>query len=444
MTSKKYYSLAELQNNYRVIDLFVKLCKIPSPSTKEEKLSQEIMRIFNENNIEASFDGYKNIIARIRASKGYKKTPPILLSAHMDVVGGSEEVNVRLSADGEYIETDKTRTLGADNKAGAAAILDLAISLSKKDSQIPHGEIEIIFTRDEELKMSGIKNLDASLLNSKYAIICDGEKLGELDTEGAGFTCVFIKAINGKGGHSGINIADKTRINAVKVISEIAAQIPQGAFKEDGRGTVTSINAGAIFGGSVNTCFSENIKEAYLAGKLNQPSDELFEKFAAKNVYNFITNNAALNIISTEASVAYSVRSSEPENENELLKIISGVVNSTKQKYEGLIDIQLEIKTHLKPFVKSNDSFLADVMVKAGAKQGLRITPGNFHAGAETHILSNEKKNSAGESFIPVLAGLADLENIHSSDEKIGWKSFLQGRQWLEDIIIDFCYNTGG
>lgn len=428
--------LRELTKVHNLIKLFVELCEIPSPSLKEEKLSQRILEIFRENSINAEYDSFKNILAKIPASKGYEKVPSLLLSAHMDVVGGSEEVNIMLSDDGKFIETDKTRTLGADNKAGVAAILDLSINLAAPHNDILHGPIEITFTRDEEMGMSGAQNLDTSKLNSKYAIICDGETLGELDCEGAGFTNVYIKVHGGKGGHSGINIHDKTRISAIKVLSEIDSQIPQGVYKQDEKGVITSINAGVISGGAVNTYIAEALKEVYELGQTQKP---IPEKFNAKNILDSINKSSALNIISSEAQIAYSLRSSEPENEQELLEKIKNIVEKTNEKYAGLIKIDFKIYKHLKPFVKNADTFLTDIAVKAGEKQNLKIVPSSFHAGAETHVFANEKKNASGESFIPVITGLANLENIHSSDEKIDWQSFLTGRKWLEDIVFTFA-----
>lgn len=428
--------IRELTKVHNLIKLFVELCEIPSPSLKEEILSQKILEIFRENSVEAGYDSYKNIIARIPASKGYENVPSLLLSAHMDVVGGSEKVNVRTSSDGNFIETDKTRTLGADNKAGIAAILDLAIKLAGSESKAFHGPIEITFTRDEEMGMSGAHNLDTSELNSKYAVIADGGHLGELDCEGAGFTNVYIRVCGGKGGHSGINIHDKSRVSAIKVLSQIDSLIPQGVYKGSEAGTITSINAGVVSGGAVNTYFAEAVKEVYALAKENQPVPDRFD---AKNILDSINKNSALNIISSEAQIAYSVRSSEPENEQELLNLIKNIVDKANAKYAGLIKIELEIKKHLKPFVRSEDDFLTRVAVKAGEKQNLKVVPSSFHAGAETHIFANEKKNSSGEAFIPVIAGLADLQNIHSSDEKIEWRSFLRGRQWLEDIVVAFA-----
>ena len=50
----------------------------------------------------------------------------------------------------------------------------------------------------------------------------------------------------------------------------------------------------------------------------------------------------------------------------------------------------MEIYSHLKPFLRSDDTFLSSVIWEAGKELGLDKPPGSFHAGAETHILANE------------------------------------------------------
>ena len=70
-------------------------------------------------------DDYGNVIARLEANNS--NAEPIMLSSHMDVVGSDDKVNIRISSDGKYIETDKTRSLGSDDKAGGAVILDILI-----------------------------------------------------------------------------------------------------------------------------------------------------------------------------------------------------------------------------------------------------------------------------------------------------------------------------
>ena len=430
----------ELREKHKLIDLFLKLCEIPSPPLKERAVSEEILRICRQRNISAEYDEFENIIARIPATDNFINSQSLLLSAHMDVVGGSEEVSPKLSKDGKYIETDKTRTLGADNKAGIAAILDLAIDITAPESQIEHGDIEITFTRDEEKGMTGIRNLDTANLKSKYAIIADGENLGELDCEGAGFTNVFVKVHGGKGGHSGINIHEADRINAIKVLSEFDSKIPQGVFKHDEeKGVITSINAGVCMGETANIYVLEMLKEVYELGKENKP---LLEKYGSTNLMDTVNRDSMLNVIATKAEIAYSIRSSEPDNEKELLDLIKQAAQDLNDKYKSLIEIEADIKLHMQPFVKNEDDFLTQIIVKAGKKCGINSVPSSFHAGAETHILANEMKNADGEAFNPVIIGVADLVDIHSPNEQIDWQSFLKGRAWLEIIVSQFAEAT--
>ena len=171
-------------------------------------------------------------------------------------------------------------------------------------------------------------------------------------------------------------------------------------------------------------------------GKENKP---LPEKFSAKNILENINRKSALNVISSEAYQAYSIRSSSPEYENELIDLIKGHVNEINQKYQDLVEIEIEVVPHLKPFVKGDNEFLTSTVIEAGEKIGLNIKPLTFHAGAETHVLANDKKNAYGDSFIPLILGVADMENIHSTEERIDWKSSLKGRQLLELIIITYA-----
>lgn len=430
-------TLDMLRKQHRVLDLFVELAEIPSPSKKEQELAKRIMDIFNIHGIRAVNDSYGNIIAKIPATPNCKKIPPILLSAHMDVVGDSSPINIRISDNKKYIETDKKRTLGADNKVGVAAILDLAIQLNDIGSKLEHGPVEITFTRDEEHGMSGIRELDTSLLQSKYAIIADGDYLGELDTEGASFTNIYIKIHNAKGGHSGLNIADTTRLNAIKILSELDSRIPQGVYKSDSeKGVITSINAGTSASGTVGIFISEAIKEVYKLARENKP---IPAKYSSSKIFDTISHESLLNIINTDAVQVYSIRSSDPENESELIKLIREQVIGLNNKYSGLLKIDMDVKIHLKPFVKNGNTFLSDLIIEAAQKNDINAKPGAFHAGAETHVLANEKVNANGESFIPVILGLADLKDIHSCNERVDWNSFIIGRKWLEDIIVTFA-----
>lgn len=416
----KAMSLEQLRNKDRVIDYFVQLAEIPSPSLKEEKVADKIVEILSSKGIHVQKDSYGNVIAKLEANNSNAK--PIILSSHMDVVGSAQLVNIRISADGKYLETDKTRTLGADDKAGGAIVLDTLIYF-KEHPEIPHPAIEGVFTRDEEFGMTGIENLDTTKLASQNALILDGSDLGECNVEGASFTNLTIFVTEGKSGHSGIDIGDETRVSANKVLAELVAQIPQGVYKQNELGTITSINSGVIIGGSAGMYLLNN-KDNLIVNSQNQIMED-------------IANKSFRNIISANAYATYSIRSSEPENEEQLKKEIENIIATVAKKYEGKIKVQGVFETHLKPFVKDDNEVFVELILNAAKSVGLDTKPTSFHAGAETHVLQNDKLNADGEKFKPLLLGIANILNMHSADEKLDFESLIVGRNWIRKIIME-------
>ena len=98
-------NIQDLRSKNALIDLFCTLVQIPSPSGEEDKVSAKIVEILTASGIDAKEDSFKNVRAKLPATDKTKK--PIMLSAHMDVVGDNSAVNIRISQDGKYIETDK-------------------------------------------------------------------------------------------------------------------------------------------------------------------------------------------------------------------------------------------------------------------------------------------------------------------------------------------------
>ena len=78
------------------------------------------------------------------------------------------------------IVTDGTTLLGADDKAGVAAIVGAVERVMKSDA--PHGKIRICFTPDEEIGR-GADYFDVEKFGADYAYTIDGGALGELEYE---------------------------------------------------------------------------------------------------------------------------------------------------------------------------------------------------------------------------------------------------------------------
>lgn len=405
--------LNELCNN-KLLDIFCNLVQIPSPSLMEQKVARWIKDFCVKNNLIFSLDSYENVHIKIPAkNKPYK---PILLSAHMDVVGDNSAI--KLIQDGDFIQTDGKRTLGADDKAGVACALMLASELVKSD--IDHSGLEIVFTRDEEHGMSGIKHVDFSSLESEYVVVIDADKLGQLQVSGAGYTNAILKVKAKLGGHSGIDIQDQNRLNAARLISELVLSFPQGVFYSDETGTITSINLGTIIGGNIQ----------------NTASKVAESTVKSDNYLDYFIDNSVTNVINTDAQASFSIRSANKSKENELISILKSEVEKFNQKYKELASAEIIFSEHLPMFEKSNDDKIEKLFIKACEKVNVKPEVSSFHAGAETHVYA-QKHNKHGKKFMPFLLGAADIFNMHSPSEKINYKTLLKGYEVIKQLFLE-------
>lgn len=404
------------EQNNNLLEIFSNLVQIPSPSLLEEKVIRWIEDFCKKHKISCERDLYSNLLIKIAPTN--KKKSPILLSSHMDVVGDSSPII--LKTDGNFIKTDGTRTLGADDKAGVACALMLASELAK-DNELDHGGLEIVFTRDEEHGMTGIKHVDFKKIHSKHVLVLDADKLGQLEVSGASYTNGVLKLTTTFGGHSGIDIHEKNRLNSAKLIADLITKIPQGVFYKDETGTITSINLGTIIAGNIQ----------------NTASKIVSDKIESKNYLDYFIENSVTNVINTEAKASYSIRSASIEKENELKKLIQEIIAEFNSKYDGLAKAEIKFSMHLPPFEKADDDLVEKVYKNVCAKIGVTPTISSFHAGAETHIYG-QKTNANDEKFLPVLLGIADIFNMHSVNEKIDFKTLIKGYDFLEQLFIEF------
>lgn len=383
--------LNKIRNEYELVDLFCNIAEIPSPSLREENVSKWIKDYCDKNNIPCQFDDYQNIYINIPATDASKS--PIMLSAHMDVIGDDSAVKTYL--DGDLIRAEG-RTLGADDKAGVANALYLAKTLVNSD--IKHGGLEITFTRDEEHGMSGIKHVQFNRIKSKYILVCDSDSLGQLMTSGASYTLATIEVNSFRGGHSGIDIADRTRENSAKLIADIVANLPQGVFYSDeNHNVITSCNIGGIVSG----------------------------------------NPDVTNVINTYGKVTYSIRSSSRKHEEELKDRMLFEIEDFNSEYKGVAQARIKFEEHLPAFEKSEDDYIPILFEAVAKKVGVKPEISSFHAGAETHIYANQH-NSKGERFAPFLVGLADVCNMHSPEENLNYQSLLKGQELLQEFFKAF------
>ena len=407
-------NLENLRKENEVLDIFCELAQIPSPSLKEEKVAEWIFDFCHKNNIPVRKDDYGNIYITVPATDETKE--PIMVSAHMDVVG--DDSPIELQFDGQFIKANG-RTLGADDKVGVASGLMLAKEVAKMPEA--HGLLEVTFTRDEETGMSGAEHLEFDKMQSKYILVCDADKLGQLQVSGASYTNAKIVVKSYKGGHSGIDIGDETRLNAAKLITELLAEFPQGAYYKDETGVITSCNLGAVIAGGVQNSVASIVEKGI---KTNDYITEIMKK-------------TSTNIINVLGMASYSIRSASVSKENELKELMVSKIDKFNQKYEGLAKAEIEFEIHLLPFERVEDDRVEKAFATGAQNANVDFEISSFHAGAETHIYC-QKQNSKGETFAPFLLGLADIYNMHSAEEKVDYNTILKGYEILKNTFCEF------
>ncbi|MGO1469784.1 MAG: peptidase T [Tissierella sp.] len=220
------------------------------PTSKKQlelaKLLKKELDKFELNDVKMDGNGY--VYASLKSNID-KKVPTIGFIAHMDTSpdapgkcvnpqmftykGGDIRLNDEYSirekdfpfikelVGKELITTDGTTLLGADDKAGIAAIMN-AVQYLVNNEDIKHGDIKIGFTPDEEVG-KGADLFDVEGFGADFAYTIDGGPLGELQYENFNAASVDID-IQGRNVHPGS--AKNIMVNSLRIASEIENMLP--------------------------------------------------------------------------------------------------------------------------------------------------------------------------------------------------------------------------
>jgi tripeptide aminopeptidase len=225
----------------RLADLFVELCRIPSPFGHERECADRVLAELRGMGIGADQDAKGNLLARIppRSSAGSDRS--LLLCAHLDTVETDVPIEPVLVEGGWENEHDGI--LGADNKAALAVMLEVARRASVEGSPVG---IELLFTVSEENALAGAKAFDPSRLTSDFGYVFDhATPIGEVVV--ASPTYFRIEAsFRGKAAHAGIRPEDGR--SAVLAAAVAVAAMPLGRIDDQ-----TTANVGSVQGGVGST-----------------------------------------------------------------------------------------------------------------------------------------------------------------------------------------------
>src|SRR5271169_6009701 len=282
-------------NKERLINTFIELIKINSPSFQEGAIGELLAGKLRGAGCGVTMQDYGASFNIIGVRKGANHTaPPLILSAHMDTIEPTE--GIMFSTENDIIRTTGPTILGADDKGAIAQIIEALLVLQEQG--IPHGDIEIIFTSAEEKGLHGARNLDFASIRSRHALVLDsGGSVGSL-VVAAPTHITYEMQILGKSAHAGIE--PERGINAIRVSSRIIAEIPDGRIDPE-----TTANIGIIKGGTAtNVVPQEVVIKGELRGhgaeKIEQTKSAIFE--TARRITE--QHNARINITEQEEYAA--------------------------------------------------------------------------------------------------------------------------------------------
>ncbi|GAK39936.1 putative peptidase [Paenibacillus sp. TCA20] len=263
----------------RIVEEFIELVQVDSVTTHEQNIAKVLTDKFSKLGLEVTEDqskertghGAGNLIVTWKA-QGVQSAPNIFFTCHMDTVAPGVGIKPVVSEDG-YIRSDGTTILGADDKAGIAALFE-AIRVIQ-ENEIPHGQIQFVITVGEESGLIGARGMERDAIDAELGFALDST--GEV-----GGICVSAPAraqikmkITGKSAHAGVNPEDG--ISAIQVAAKSIAAMKLGRIDHE-----TTANIGSFSGGgplNVVCDYAEIAAEArsIVQGKVEQQVEHMRE-----------------------------------------------------------------------------------------------------------------------------------------------------------------------
>jgi tripeptide aminopeptidase len=359
-------------NKRRLFKTFKQLVKIDSPSLHEGEMVRFVQKELKAIGIRCRQSGKikdgdcGNLVAFLPG-----KGPRIILNAHLDTVSPGKKIKIIEKAG--VFRSDGTTILGADNKAGVAAILEILAVL--KEKRIEHPSLKIIFTVAEEIGLVGAKALPEKELRADFGLVLDG---GDIDVviNKAPTQYNIIANITGRAAHAGIH--PEHGINAIKVASEAVAAMKLGRIDRE-----TTANIGIIKGGK------------------------------------------ATNIIPDEAELRGEARSHHPGKLRKQIEHMESVLLCACQKHRARLKIKVERVYHSFE-IKEKNRWFSLIIRAIGEIIGPPIIK-QTGGGSDANIFN--------ERGIPAVILGVGADHVHTTREQLRVTDFVRGTENILHII---------
>ncbi|SES82191.1 tripeptide aminopeptidase [Oceanobacillus limi] len=371
-------------NKERLINEFMELVQIDSETKYEteiaavlkEKFTSLGLEVIEDNSKEQTGHGAGNLICTLKGSK--EGVSSIYFTSHMDTVVPGK--GVKPSIEGDYIVSDGTTILGADDKAGLAAILEAIRSL--KENNVEHGDVQFVITVGEESGLVGAKALDSSLVNADfgYAIDSNGE-VGDIIVAAPTQAKVFA-VIKGKTAHAGV--APEKGVSAITLAAKAISKMPLGRIDEE-----TTANIGRFEGGKQT------------------------------------------NIVVDHVEILAEARSLVPEKMEEQVNKMKEAFESTAKEFGG--EAEVEIKIMYPGFKQQAGDQVVEVARNAAKSIGRESKLLKSGGGSDANVIAG--------FGIPTVNLAVGYEEIHTTNERIPVDELVKITELVEAIIQEVANN---
>ena len=296
----------------------------------------------------------------------------IYFSSHMDTVVPGVNVKPTINDDG-YIYSDGTTVLGADDKAGLAALIELIQVMQEQNT--PHGQIQFIITVGEESGLLGAKAINSELIDADFGYAVDASSpIGS--TVIAAPTQMKVDAtIYGKTAHA--SVPDQG-VSAINIAAKAISKMHLGKIDEE-----TTANIGRFEGGS------------------------------------------ATNIVANKVTLNAEARSHSDEKVESQVAHMKSVFENTAQSFGCSADVRVT-KSYPGFQIDENDHVI-DIAKKSASSLGLNPKAVIANSGSDGNIF-----NLLGVPTVIIGIG---YENIHTTKERIATQNLVLLAQQLLKIV---------
>lgn len=216
---------------------------------------------------------------------------PLPLPDRPDLMISPEKFpNLKKKIGHDIITASGNTLLGADDKAGVAIIMD-AMHFFVSNPEVPHGDVRVLFTTDEEIGR-GVAHVNIEKLDSDFGYTLDGGDLGDFEDEN--FSADFLTlTINGVSSHP--CCAKGLMENSIKIASAIIDRLPKDRLSPESTEKREGFIHPTRISGKMESTQIEFLLRDFDTPKLEEYRD-LITQIAAEALQNYPGSNFQIDV----------------------------------------------------------------------------------------------------------------------------------------------------